>query len=128
MNLVRTLKILLFQGGIVEMLVGIIFIGSSPFMKQFGLVIYPIFIQIAGAFFFCYGILLVVSSRALERYMIVPLLNILLRVIMIFLILMNFSLFKDFIFIFIPAVIYDGIWSILVLLALKKLNLVHLPK
>ncbi|MFX1326053.1 MAG: hypothetical protein ACFE8N_13970 [Promethearchaeota archaeon] len=110
------------------MLVGIIFIGSSPFMKQFGLENYPIFVQIAGVFFLCYGFLLVVSSRAVERYMIVPLLNILLRVIMIFLILMNFSIFNDFIRIFIPAIIYDGIWSILVLLGLKKLYLVHLPK
>jgi hypothetical protein len=116
----KTLKILLDVGGIVEIIVGILFISLGPFMKQFGIVIYPIFIQIAGAFFFCYGILLIYSSRNIEQYVTIPIINILLRLIVIVLSIFGISMYLEFLVILLFAMSYDLIWSVLVLVLLKR--------
>ncbi|MFX1242172.1 MAG: hypothetical protein ACFFA7_13065 [Promethearchaeota archaeon] len=120
MNTIKILKILLFLGGIVEIGIGLLFFILDLFFEQIGLENIPIFTQMAGIFMFCYGILLIYSTRDMEKYLIIPLLNILIRVVMVIFSLLNIIEYPQFYLIFIFAIPYDLVWSILMIVFLKQ--------
>lgn len=120
MNTFKILKILLFLGGIVEIGIGLLFFILDLFFEQIGLENIPIFTQMAGIFMFCYGILLIYSTRDMEKYLIIPLLNILIRVVMVIFSLLNIIEYPQFYLIFIFAIPYDLVWSILMIVFLKQ--------
>jgi hypothetical protein len=121
MNLV---KILLILGGIVEIAIGLFFLGLDFVFEQFGLKNIPIFTQMAGTFLFCYGILLVYSARDIEKFLIVPLVNIIARVIMVIFSILSIFEYPEFIVILLFAIPYDLVWSILMIIFLKKREII----
>ena len=120
MNTNRILKLLLILGGIVEIGIGLLFFILDLLFEQIGLENIPIFTQMAGIFMFCYGILLIYSTRDMEKYLIIPLLNILIRVVMFIFSLLNIIEYPQFYLIFIFAIPYDLVWSILMIVFLKQ--------
>ncbi|MFW9818247.1 MAG: hypothetical protein ACFFE5_01460 [Candidatus Thorarchaeota archaeon] len=120
MNIDKILKILLNLGGIVEIGIGLLFLILDLFFTQMGLENMPIFTQMAGTFIFCYGILLIYSTRDIKKYMIIPLLNILIRVVMVIFSLINIIEYPQFFLILIFAIPYDLIWSILMIIFLQQ--------
>jgi hypothetical protein len=107
-------------GGIVEICIGILFIFLNVIFKQAGILNTPIFAQMAGSFLIGYGILLLYSSRNLERYQLIPLINILIRGLVIISGILTSQQMREFISIFIIAIVYDSSWSILVLILMQK--------
>lgn len=120
MSTIKILKILLIIGGIIEIGIGLLFFTLDLFFEQIGLENIPIFTQMAGIFMFCYGILLIYSTRDMEKYLIIPLLNILIRVIMVIFSLLNIIEYPQFYLIFIFTIPYDLVWSILMIVFLKQ--------
>jgi hypothetical protein len=110
----------LFLGGIVEILIGILFMVLDVFLKQVGLANVPIFTQMAGSFLVCYGILLVYSTRDVEKFVIIPLVNILVRVIMVIFSLINIVQYPEFSIILLIAIPYDLLWSLFMVILLQK--------
>jgi hypothetical protein len=120
MNSKKIFKILLILGGIVEIVLGLLFFILDLFFEQMGLENIPIFTQMAGTFLFCYGILLIYSSRDVQKFVIIPLVNILVRVIMVIFSVVNIFIYPQFLMILIFAVPYDLVWSIIMIIFLKK--------
>ena len=120
MNSKKILKILLILGGIVEIIIGLLFIILDVFFEQLGLENIPIFTQMAGTFIFCYGILLIYSVRDIKKYLIIPLLNIIARIIMVIFSLLNIIEYPQFFIIIIFTVPYDLVWSLLIIIFLKQ--------
>lgn len=126
MELMRSkniLKILLILGGIVEIVIGLLFFILDLFFEQIGLENIPIFTQMAGTFLFCYGILLIYSARDVKKFVIIPLVNIIVRIIMVIFSLINLFIYPQFFIILIFAIPYDLVWSILMIIFLKKESL-----
>jgi hypothetical protein len=126
MNQKILLKWFLIVGGVLEIVIGSFLMVFHPFLREFGISTVPIFNQMAGTFLLGFGILLVFSSTAIEAFRIIPLVNILLRVIMIAFSIFQLPQFPSFLVILIPAMIYDILWSIIVLILLKNLGLLKL--
>jgi hypothetical protein len=120
MNSRALLRFLLFLGGIVEILIGILFMILDVFLKQMGLANVPIFTQMAGSFLICYGILLVYSARDVEKFVVIPLVNILVRVIMVIFSLINIVEYKEFSIVLLIAIPYDLLWSLFMIILLQK--------
>lgn len=120
MNTNKILKILLILGGIIEIAIGLLFFILDLFFEQLGLDNIPIFTQMAGIFIFCYGILLIYSNREIKKYLIIILLNILIRIVMVIFSLINIFDYPQFFLILLFAVPYDLLWSILMIIFLKK--------
>jgi hypothetical protein len=120
MNTNKILKILLILGGIVEIAIGLLFFILDLFFEQLGLDNIPIFTQMAGIFLFCYGILLIYSTRDIKKYLIIPLLNIVIRIVMVIFSLINMFDYSQFILILLFAIPYDLLWSLLMIIFLKK--------
>lgn len=99
-----------------------------PFLREGGLDTIPIFNQMAGTFLFGFGILLVFASKAIRRYRIVPIINIVLRLLMIGFSIIQLPQYPSFLVILIPAMTYDLLWSIIVLFLMNGLNLLKLGK
>ena len=118
------LKYLIIIGGIVEIFIGILFMFLDIFFVQIGLENIPIFTQMAGTFLLCYGILLIYSTKAVEKYIIILLINILLRIIMIIFSLINIFDYPEFLLILLFAIPYDLLWSLVVIILLKKEGLI----
>jgi len=110
-----------------ELFIGSLLFILDPFLNLLGFSSIPIFTQMAGSFVFCYGILLIISSRNVEKYAIIPLINILIRAIMVIFTLINLTTYLEFLPITLFALIYDPFWSILVLIMMKKIGII-LPK
>ncbi|MFX1568550.1 MAG: hypothetical protein ACFFCV_09295 [Promethearchaeota archaeon] len=119
MNSENLLKIVLIVGGIVEIIIGSLFLFLDIIFKQIGLENIPIFTQMAGSFLLCYGILLVYSARDAEKFLIIPLVNILVRIIMIIFSLMNIFEYPEFLGILLFAIPYDLVWSVFCIILLK---------
>ncbi|MFX0021602.1 MAG: hypothetical protein ACFE9S_04700 [Candidatus Hermodarchaeota archaeon] len=120
MNTNKILKILLILGGIVEIAIGLLFFLLDLFFEQLGVQNIPIFTQMAGTFIFCYGILLIYSARDIKKYLIIPILNILIRIVMVIFSLINIIEYPQFFLILLLAIPYDIVWSILMVIFLKK--------
>ncbi len=120
MNTNKILKILLILGGIVEIGIGLLLLILDFFFKQIGLENIPIFTQMAGTFMFCYGILLIYSARDIKKYLIIILLNILIRIVMVIFSLINIFAYPQFILILVFAIPYDLVWSLLMIIFLKQ--------
>jgi hypothetical protein len=120
MNSNKFLKILLILGGIVEIFIGILFLFLDLIFEQTGLENIPVFTQMAGSFLFCYGILLIYSSRDVKKFVIIPLLNIIVRIVMVIFSLINLFQYPEFSIILLVAIPYDLAWSIIVFILLKK--------
>jgi hypothetical protein len=114
------LKILLLIGGILEIIIGILFMFLDILFEKLGLENIPIFTQMAGTFLLCYGILLIYSIRDIEKFVIVLLVNILVRIIMVIFSIINSFEYLQFYIILIIAIPYDLLWSLLVIIFLKK--------
>ncbi len=115
------LKILLLIGGILEIIIGVLFMFLDILFEKLGLENIPIFTQMAGTFLLCYGILLIYSIGAdIEKFVIVPLVNILVRIIMVIFSIINSFEYLQFYIILIIAIPYDLLWSLLVIISLKK--------
>jgi hypothetical protein len=123
MNNTLILKWLLIVGGLVEIIIGILFLFIPYALSSIGLPQIPLFSQMAGSFLLGFGILLIYSSKRLEFFRIVPLVNILIRFVMIAFSLLSIPSYPEFIVILIPAILYDLVWSILFLYLLDKENL-----
>jgi len=114
------LRFLLILGGIVELAIGVFFMFLDILFRQVGLENIAIFTQMAGSFLFCYGILLIYSVRDIEKFIIIPLINILVRIIMVVFSLINIPYYPEFLIIIIFTIPYDSVWSVLMLLFLWK--------
>lgn len=117
------IKLLLILGGIVEIIIGLLFLVLDIFFEQIGLENIPIFTQMAGSFIFCYGILLIYSARDVEKFIIIPLVNILVRIIMVIFSIINIFEYPEFIMILLFAIPYDLLWSLFMIILLKKKGL-----
>ncbi|MHA2008552.1 MAG: hypothetical protein ACXABO_14065 [Promethearchaeota archaeon] len=124
MNSLRLLKILLILGGIVELVVGFLFIFVDQFLLQLGFEVIPLFTQMIAAFFLCFGILLIYSKRDMDKYKIIPLTNILLRIIIISFSLISIRKYSEFLIILLFAIPYDLIWALLVLILMRMNNII----
>lgn len=118
------IKLLLILGGIVEIIIGLLFLVLDIFFEQIGLENIPIFTQMAGSFTFCYGILLIYSARDVEKFIIIPLVNILVRIIMVIFSIINIFEYPEFIMILLFAIPYDLLWSLFMIILLKKKGLI----
>ncbi len=128
MNLKKLLKCLLILGGIVEILIGAFFLLIHLFFMEIGIVLIPVFNQMAGTFLIGFGILLIVSSKNMLAYRIIPLVNILLRIIMIICSIIQLPTYPEFLIILLPIMIYDILWSVFVLILMKNLNLISIKR
>jgi hypothetical protein len=128
MNHKKLLKWLLIIGGIVEIVIGAFFLFVHFFLLEVGIVMIPLFNQMAGTFLIGFGILLIFASQNLEMYRVIPLVNILLRIIMITCSIIQLPAYPEFLVIFLPAVIYDLLWLIIVLILMKNLKLLAIKK
>ncbi|MHA1912770.1 MAG: hypothetical protein ACW986_01385 [Promethearchaeota archaeon] len=124
MNSKTILKFLIIIGGIVEIFLGILFLFVDVFLERLGLINISIFTQMAGSFLFGYGILLLYSSRNVEKYKIIPLINILIRGLVIVFGILTSSEIPEFLGILIFAIVYDSFWSISVLFLMQKSRLI----
>ena len=124
MNSHKILKILLLLGGVVEIVIGLLFLVLDFYLEQIGLESIPIFTQMAGAFLFGYGILLIYSSRDTEKLYIIPIVNILIRIIMIVFGTINLFLLPEFFIILLFTLPYDLLWSIFVFILLVKQGII----
>jgi hypothetical protein len=117
------LKWLLIVGGVVEIVIGNLFLFIPYALSNIGLPQIPLFSQMAGSFLLGFGILLIYSSKNLESFRIVPLVNILIRFVMVGFSLLSIPSYPEFIVVLIPAILYDLAWSLLFLYLLDKENL-----
>jgi len=120
MDNLKIIKCLLIIGGVVELSLGFLFTFSYIFLELIGIFTLPLFSQMAGTFVFFYGILLIYSSKDIVKYYIIPLINILIRGIMILFAILNVLTFPELRFFLLFAIIYDVLWSILVLFLMIK--------
>jgi len=128
MNLKRLLKWLLILGGIVEIVIGAFFLFIHFFLLEIGIVLIPVFNQMAGTFIIGFGILLIFASKNLELYRVIPLVNILLRIVIIICSIIQLPAYPGFLVIFLPAMSYDLVWSIIMLILMKNLKLLAIKK
>ncbi len=124
MNSENLLKIELIIGGIVEIIIGSLFLFLDIIFEQIGLENIPIFTQMAGSFLLCYGILLVYSARDVEKYLIIPLVNIFARVIIVIFSIISIFDYPEFMGILLFAIPYDTLWSIIMIILLKKREII----
>ena len=117
-------KYFLIFGGIFEAFIGILFMFIDVFLKQLGLQNIPLFSQMAGAFIFGYGILLVYSSRDIEKYVIIPLINILIRIPVIIFGIISLMEVSELMVILVIALSYDSIWSIILLILILRSGII----
>ncbi len=120
MERMTLLKWLLIIGGVFEVFVGILFMFLHIFLEQLGMPTYPIFIQLAGALFICFGILLIYNGRDVEKYTIIAKTNCLLRFIVQPPSIIGMITYPNFFPLLIGASIYDIAWAITVLYLLKR--------
>ncbi|TXT53404.1 MAG: membrane protein of unknown function [Promethearchaeota archaeon] len=109
-------------GGIIEIVIGSLLMMLHIIFREIGLITIPLFNQMSGTFLLGFGILLFLASRNLERYRAVPLVNILLRIIMIIFSIIQLPFYPELSIILIPAMIYDLLWSVLVLILLNDIK------
>lgn len=119
MNKSSLLKLLLLIGGILEIIIGSFLLFIDILIEQLGYSNISTFSQMAGSFLIGYGILLVYSSKDIERYLLIPLVNILIRIVMVIFTSINFLKYPEFLPITIFALIYDPLWSLAVILLIK---------
>ena len=117
-------QILLIIGGIVEIIIGGLFLFLDILFEQVDLENIPIFTQMSGAFFLCYGILLIYSARDVEKYVIIPIVNVIFRIIMVLFSIISIFDYPEFIFILLFAIPYDLVWSIIVVILLKRKEII----
>ena len=123
------LKWFLLLGGIIEVFVGISFFFIDGFiLTVFGLSTLSMFTQMSGIFFICFGILLTISSKDTERYLPVILVNIMFRIMMLGPVIYNMTIYPQFIPILLFMILYDPVWSIIVLYLLNKEALIKRNK
>lgn len=103
-----------------EIIIGLLFFVLDIFFEHIGLDNIPVFTQMAGTFILCYGILLIYSARDVEKFVFIPLVNILARIIMIIFSLIGIIEYPEFSFILLFAIPYDLLWSLFVIIVLKK--------
>ena len=118
------LKWLLLIGGIIEIIVGILFFFIAPLFESYGISSIPLFIQMSGAFFISFGILLIYASKDCETYKIIPLTNILFRFLVLVPVVYAMITYPQFLPMLMFTLIYDTLWSILVLVLLKKCDFI----
>ena len=115
------LKWLLLIGGYFELIVGVIFIFMHLFIESFGVPAgVPMFSQLSGLFFICFGILLLYSAKDLEKYIVIIKVNILFRFLVQPFVIYNSILFPDFGLLLIITSLYDLVWSILMIVLLRQ--------
>ena len=124
----KLLKWLIIIGGSFEIFLGISFIIINPFLSIVNIENNILFTNIAGLFLTGYGILLVYSAKDIKTYIIIPIINIFLRIIMIIMTLFNLTTYPEFTVIYIFAVLYDSGWSIVVIYSILRLNYISLKK
>lgn len=120
LNSKTILKYLIILGGVVEICIAVLFLFLDVIFEQVGISNISIFTQMAGSFLFGFGILLLYSSRNLEKFQIIPLINILIRCLVIVLGILTSHKIQEFLNLLFFAVVYDSSWSILVLILMHK--------
>jgi len=128
MNRKRFLKWILLFGGILEIIIGIFMMMLHPILQELEIETVPIFVQMAGTFLLGYGVLLVFASKAIKRYRIVPIVNVVLRFIMVGFSIIQLPQYPNFLVILLPAMTYDVVWSIIVLFLMNGLGFLRLQQ
>lgn len=118
------LKILLIIGGVIEIIIGVLFMVLDLLFEQIEFENIPIFTQMAGTFLLCYSLLLIYSTRDVEKFIIIPLVNIIARVIMVTFSFINIFEYSEFFVILLFAIPYDLLWSLFVIILLKNRELI----
>ncbi len=115
------LKWLIIFGGIFELIVGAIFLFIHLFIGNFGVTIeVPMFAQLSGVFFICFGILLIYSTRDFKTHGMIIKVNILFRFAVQPFVIINSLAFPGFGLLLIVTSIYDIVWAILIIVLLRK--------
>lgn len=115
------LKWLLIIGGYFESFMGILFIVMPYLLEPLGIPPQiPMFSQLAGAAFICFGYLLVYSAKDMKQYSIIIKMNCLMRFIIQPFVVYNFQFAPLLIPILIGAMAYDIGWAIIALYILKS--------
>lgn len=117
------LKWLIVIGGWFEVAIGILFQFLHLFLADMGIEVGPpIFLQLSGAMFICFGLLLIISARDMEKYAVIPKINALLRFLVQPATIYNMIIVPEFVPLLLGATIYDIAWAIIVLYLLRKLE------
>ncbi|MHA1650751.1 MAG: hypothetical protein ACTSYB_11200 [Candidatus Helarchaeota archaeon] len=115
------LKWLVIIGGYIEVFIGILFLFIHLLLEPLGVPPgAPIFSQLAGCMFICFGILLIFSAKDIEKYSLIIKVNCLLRFIIQPAVIYNMVLYPVFIPLLLGSAIYDIGWAIIVLFLLKN--------
>ena len=111
----------LIFSGYLEIGFGLFFIFFMDFfLKTLGLPNLPLFSQMAGLELSLLGFLLLYSARDIEKYLIIPIISIILRFIMPILEIYTMILYPQLIVMLLPGALYDAISAAFTLILLKK--------
>jgi len=117
----KVLKCWVIFGGIVEILLGPMFLFLDSSMKLMSIMTFPLFNQVAGAFVLCYGILLLWAALEMENRAIIPFLNVVIRIIVVSFSIAGISTTPEsFMILLIPAMIFDVLWALFTIILLFK--------
>ncbi|MHA1802931.1 MAG: hypothetical protein ACTSU4_00180 [Promethearchaeota archaeon] len=127
----RSLVLLLKIGGIVEIIIGGLFLFLYYYLIWVEYSLLNMIVVIAGAFLLGYGILLIYSVKNIQKLKVIPILNVFLRILVIISLIVQLFVSSEFqaffsgsniIFLLIP-ILYDLIWSFLVLYFMRRVGL-----
>jgi hypothetical protein len=121
------LRIVTIIGGIYEILIGIILVfWAEPFLNLLGasiiIINFPMFHQMAGLLLITFGILMIISFFELERFYIVPLMSVFLRLGMQFVIFLNLSNMPEIMNVMIIFAVIDIVFAIITILLFLKVG------
>lgn len=127
MSSMTLLRIVTIIGGIYETLIGIILVfWAEPFLSLLGgssiTVNFPMFHQMAGLLLITFGILMIISYFELERFYIVPLMSVFLRLGMQFVIFLNLSNMPEIMNGMIVFAVIDLVFAIITILLFLKVG------
>lgn len=121
------LRIVTIIGGIYETLIGIILVFlAEPFLSLLAgsiiIINYPMFHQMAGLLLITFGILMIISYFELERFYIIPLMSIFLRLGMQFVIFLNLWNMPEIMNVMIIFAVIDLVFAIVTLVLFLKVG------
>ena len=121
------LRIVTIIGGIYETLIGIILVFfAEPFLSLLGgssiIINFPMFHQMAGLLLITFGILMIISYFELERFYIIPLMSIFLRLGMQFVIFLNLWNMPEIMNVMIMFAVIDLVFAIVTLVLFLKVG------
>ncbi len=125
MDNLKLLKTFTLIGGIYEILFGFLLLFFIvPLFTTLGVsnpdINFPIFNQTAGLLAIIFGILLAISSIDIERYLLIPVMSVVLRIAIQFVIFLNVPAIPEMTIGLIAFALIDLIFGILTVILIKK--------